>query len=137
MFYYAVKYKNRSVNDTITALNYTINVCFTPFLIIFYKKSHTRYVLRYMYTKLSIRNYILIFLMDRYVVLTRFFDYNDGVFFATILDYYEINSIFIGQTSLNVIGWRTDMIVKVLDVDWNLVNELLNAYKYDNHLRVV
>lgn len=79
--------------------------------------------------------------MDRYVVLTRFFDYSDGFFFATILDYYEINYIFIGQTSLNVIpwllGWLTDMIVKVLDVDWNFANELLNAYKYDNHLREV
>jgi hypothetical protein len=97
--------------------------------------------LRYNYTKLSIRNYIPIFLMDRYVVLTRFFDYSSATVFATILDYNQVTYIFEGLENFNPFisleVLQSDMILKVLDVDWPLAYQLYIDYKYGNHLQVV
>jgi hypothetical protein len=97
--------------------------------------------LRYNYTKLSIRNYIPIFLMDRYIVLTRFFDYSSATIFATILDYYRVTYIFIGLDNFNPFfslgGLHSEMILKVLDIDWQLAYELFDDYKYGNQLQVV
>lgn len=92
------------------------------------------------YTKLSIRNYILVFLMDRYVMLTRFFDYSEAVIFATILEYYQITYNFYGSDSLNMLpglGQCNENVFKVIDADWYLANKLLIQFKYDNRLRVV